>query len=83
MVDDHWLNTSDNNTLTHISSYFSSFVLGVSYDDSGSASSSDNNKTGFSYPITAGVLDIEIGACMRTAGKSNEDYNTSADLNTC
>ena len=72
-MDDHWINKSNHNTLTYTSPNFGSFVLGVSYDDSGSASSSDNTKAGFSYSTTAGGLDIELGAGLRTAGKANDD----------
>ena len=79
LMDDHWLNKSDHNTLTYTSPNYSGFVLGISYDDGGSASSSDTTEACFSYSTTAGGLDIELGAGLRTAGKANDDDNTSAD----
>ena len=78
-MDDHYLNTSVHNTLTYTSPNFGGFVLGVSYDDGGSASSSDTTEAGFSYSTTAGGLDIKLGAGLRTARKANNDDNTSAD----
>ena len=79
LMDDRWINKSDHNTLTFTSPNFGGFVLGVSYDDGGSASSSNTIEAGFSYSITAGGLDIELGAGLRTAGKASDDDNTSAD----
>ena len=79
LMDDHWINKSDHNTLTYTSPNFGGFVLGVSYDDGGSASSSENTEAGFSYSTTAGGLDIELGGGLRTAGKANDDDNESAD----
>ena len=61
-MDDHYLNTSVHNTLTYTSPNFGGFVLSVSYDDGGSASSSDTTEAGFGYSTTAGGLDIKLGA---------------------
>mgnify|MGYP001957776932 FL=1 len=73
LMDDHLINKSDHNTLTYTSPNFWGFVLGISYDNGGSASSSDNTEPGFSYSTTAGGLDIGLGAGLRTAGKANDD----------
>ena len=70
---------SNHNTLNYKLPNFSVFVLGVSYDDCGSVSSSDNTEAGFSYLITTGGLVIEIGTAVRTAGKSNDGNYTGAD----
>ena len=78
-MDDHWINKSDHNTLTYTSPTFSGFVLGSSYDDGGSEYSSNTTQACFSYSKTAGGLDIELGAGLRTAGKANDDNNKRAD----
>ena len=79
LLDDHWLNKSDYNTITYISPNFSNFVLGISYDDAGTESNADTIEAGFSYSTTAGGLGIDISAGMRSASKSNDEDNTSAD----
>jgi len=79
LMDDHWLNKSDHNTITYTSPNFSNFVLGISYDDAGTESNADTIEAGFSYSTTAGGLGIDISAGMRSASKSNDEDNTSAD----
>ena len=59
-MDDHYLNTSVHNTLTYTSPNFGGFVLGVSYDDGGSASSSDTTEAGFSYSTQLVALILNL-----------------------
>jgi len=49
LMDVHWINKSNHNTVTYTSPNFGGFVLGISNDDGGSASSSDTTEAGFSY----------------------------------
>ena len=49
LMDVHWINKSNHNTVTYTSPNFGGFVLGISNNDGGSASSSDTTKAGFSY----------------------------------
>lgn len=49
LMDVHWINKSNDNTVTYTSPNFGGFVLGISNDDGGSASSSNTTEACFSY----------------------------------